>query len=299
MVRIGVVVAASAAWAFAPEQVLADLNDVDAYSVEWLVDSSDAIVIAIATHAGDAPAYQCERVLKNTTGKDAWPLTGIDRLWNAQRFHVPSGRRILLFARDRTVFYRICLHAPRALPREFKSRILWYRKHLPIRDDPSMSVCFGDYGQCIVVDKHGRILTAPDEVIELVARRIATPNTAQRIADPLKVEKRKCSAAPGWTWVLSRYLESPARFLGNDEVRYLMLVPCDSALMEKCLRWIRSGQSYEATWAIRQVKDFGAEPEIVRTLRKCLSHDASAVRQAALDVLRDFGVNDLSTTPTD
>jgi hypothetical protein len=62
---------------------------------------------------------------------------------------------------------------------------------------------------------------------------------------------------------------------------------------------MRDGRAGEATWAIREVKFFGADPEIVQALKKCLTQDDSAVRRAALGVLRDFGMDDLRAVEAD
>jgi hypothetical protein len=166
-----------------PEPAFADTYSYYYYSLEWLVDASDSIVEATVVpspykgnpNQSTATVKSVDRVLKQV-GK-AGPTEGI-----VLPTHVAAGKghRVLLFIRPaekqpkERVVYCVYLTADKTPAGKKEDPFA----RLPCHSSAWERLAFSA-PTCVAIDRAGKVLTDPDEVVSLIEARVK--------ADPKRV----------------------------------------------------------------------------------------------------------------
>lgn len=269
-----------------PGRAAADTYMYSVYSLEWLTDASEVVVVAPT--AGAVPADEkkgaklkdVEQVLK---GKFEKPFPAITNFTGV----VEGEKRALLFLR-RTEKKELEVHYVVYLNKHdvpAKGRRAYFAGIIPQYHDSSAEpMRFADT-RCVAIDKSFNVLSDPDAVVKLVAARA----------------KAKPKADPDGFYT----------FMGDDElvqsdVVYRVLRPYDPEYRKDFLKQLAGKDGfarYNAAYDLSRYKD----NEVIAALKKCLTDDyvlelrgdpdridsprkpTFAVRKAAYDTLRSWG----------
>lgn len=269
-----------------PGRAAADTYLFSVYSLEWLTDASEVVVLASTAGAKPAGADKAatlkdvEQVLK---GKFEKPYPVIA---NFAGVVAGEGRALLFLRRTEkaglAVHYAVYLNK-HAVPA--KDRPAYFAGIIPQYHDSSAEPMRFSDTRCVAIDKALNILSDPDEVVKLVAAR--------------------AKAKPGAD------ADGFYTFLGDEclvqsDILYRVLRPFDPEYRKDFLKQLSVGNGYERYSAVYNLSHY-KDPEVVAALKKCLADEFVmelrvnperadsprkrffAVRKATYDTLRAWG----------
>lgn len=267
----------------------ADLYSMFVMSLEFIVDSSDIIVLADAVPEGQRFELRRKDVLRNLSDDDVpWPIEGADVLTEDQHEGHLKTTPVLLFVKydeDRQrqrIFHHIWLRAP-------DKNIL----KIPI-DELIHCLPHSDSGRhnpkhrwpvCLAVDGRRRLLTNPITVLRFVQRRINNGLSEQRPIWEFPRDR---------TWYTFGYhtyknaLWMLATEFDGDDTSWNILMPDDESTKKLVASEVDSG-TFRYGW-LRYLKRFADEPGMVARIQTGLDAKEDWVQWEARDVLQQLGV---------
>ncbi|HUR55084.1 MAG TPA: hypothetical protein VMZ71_13205 [Gemmataceae bacterium] len=269
-----------------PERAAADTYMYSVYSLEWLTDASDVVVLAHTAGARPAGADKTatlkdvEQVLK---GKFEKPYPAVANFAGV----VAGESRALLFLRRTekaglAVHYAVYLNK-HAVPA--KDRAAYFAGIIPqFHDSSAEPMSFRDT-RCVAIDKALNVLSDPDAVVKQVAAR---------------AKAKPGAGADGFY-----------TFLGDEclvqtDIVYRVLRPFDPEYRNDFLKQLTAGSGHDRYAAVHHLSRY-KDREVVAALKNCLADEFVmelrvdpgradsprkrffAVRKAAYDTLRAWG----------
>jgi hypothetical protein len=269
-----------------PGRAAADTYMYSVYSLEWLTDASEVVVLA--STAGARPAgtdkaatlRDVEQVLK---GKFEKPYPAIA---NFAGVVAGEGRALLFLRRTEkaglAVHYVVYLNK-HAVPA--KDRPAYFAGIIPqFHDSSAEPMAFRDT-RCVAIDKALNVLSDPDAVVKLVAARAKAKPGAD---------------ADGFYTFLGD------ECLAQTDVVYRVLRPFDPEYRKDFLKQLGAESGYDRYSAVHNLSRY-KDREVVAALKNCLADEFVlelrvnpdradsprkrffAVRKAAYDTLRAWG----------
>jgi hypothetical protein len=269
-----------------PGRAAADTYLYSVYSLEWLTDASEVVVLAPTAGAKPAGADKSatlkdvEQVLK---GKFEKPYPAVANFAGV----VAGEGRALLFLRrtekgDLAVHYVVYLNK-HAVPA--KDRPAYFAGIFPqYHDSTGEPMSFRD-SRCVAIDKALNVLSDPDAVVKLVAARAkARPGV---------------DAAGFYTYLGDETLV-------QSDILYRVLCPFDPEFRKDFLKQLSTGNGLERYTAVHNLSRY-KDREVIAALKKSLADEfvlemradperadsprkrVFAVRKAAYDTLRAWG----------
>jgi hypothetical protein len=237
-------------------QTRADLYSRYVESIEWLVDSSDAIAVAKVVEDGKHEKAEIESVLKPVASTDrlAW---AIDDIASGLK-HLKTGERVLMFAAKRKgkgadVAYISLTDNASRLPDD-KARLDAYFYAVFDFSSPQ--------DVCAVLTKRGTLLTDPKELLTYVKQRIKSP----------------ARLPPDWDRddpsLYGAFYVTPGCPVDINETVNHILVPPDPEYREESLRLAldKNNNGTLREEAVTRLRNW-IDPEVVAALKKCLNDD--------------------------
>lgn len=266
----------------------ADLYSMFVMSLEFVVDSSDVIVLADAVPHGQRFELQQTETLRNLTDETVpWPLDGAQLLTDRQREGHLQTIPVVLFARmDESlgrlrVFHHVWLKTPDQSQLKLPFHELIHC--LPHSDSGSRYQEFR-WPVCLAVDGRRRLLTDPATVLRLVNRRIARGVSDQR---------------PGWemspdVWhTFGYYTFENAKWFSamefdGDDTSWNILMPDDDSTKRLIARELDAG-IYRYGW-FQYLKQFADEPEMLARIQRGLHADEPWIQWECSEILKELGI---------
>lgn len=257
------------------------------YSLEWLTDASEVVVLAStvgAKPAGTNKAATLGEVKQVLKGKFEKPYPVIANF--AGVVAADKGRALLFLHRDEKA--RLAVHYVVYLNKHevpAKDRPAYFAGIIPqFHDSSAEPMSFRDT-RCVAIDKALNVLSDPDAVVKLVAAR--------------------AKAKPGVD------AEGFYTFLGDEclvrtDIVYRVRRPFDPEFRKELLKQLSSKSGYERYSAVHSLRHY-KDREVVAALKSCLADEfvtelgtdparadsprkrVFAVRKAAYDTLRAWG----------
>jgi hypothetical protein len=275
------------------QQALADLDQFPDRSLEWLVDTSDVIVIATVQGSGSDEELRIDQWLKPQGGSDEIsPPTeigglisqGSRPLGKLRRPLRESGDRLLLFARHDSehgsrVHHLIYLRAAAVSPPESGSykdacRGIYLQARSALYSEESSP---NAKRVCAVLNMYGEILVDPEFVVESVKHRVATGPTVPTGAEVAKLENffnTEASEAFGGFYAgslsLNDYTPWADSWSGND--CHCILVPPEPRFMNAAFSELTDKYSHVvyAKPALDRLANYPHDPYVIEWLRTYL-----------------------------
>jgi hypothetical protein len=236
-----------------PGRAAADVDSYCVYSLEWLVDASQSVQLATVSQeknpgARTARIKRVERVLK-AAGETPEPAAAdLSAALTAAGEH-----RVLLFLRPAPgkptpeVLYVVYLNKW-ALPANPAARSAAYREAIP-EGFPRPRMTGSD--RCVAIDRAGRVLVDPDEVIKLVERR--AKQHPKRLAD-------------------AGFLAPRGEELEDQNSVYYVFAPFDPEEREVFLKQLRGPDGVARATAAGHLAHY-PDAGVIAALKKCLTDD--------------------------
>ena len=266
----------------------ADLYSMFVMSTEFIVDSSDIILLADAVPRGQKFDLQQNKTLRNLTRESVpWLLDGAELLTDRQREGHLKKIPVLLFARfdehvkRQRVFHHIWLAEPEASVLAIPLDKLIHC--MPHSDSGANSREFR-WPVCLAVDGRRRLLTDPDIVLRFVQRRINRGVTDQR---PKWVFTADQWHTFGYHTFQNAFWISAEEFDGSD-TSWNILMPDDETTQQLITREVDAG-SYRYAY-IKYLKRFPDEPAMMARLQRGLHSDEGWIQWHCREALKELGV---------
>jgi hypothetical protein len=269
----------------------ADLTSEFVRSLDWLIDSSDLVVVVEVGQRGGKTFANTEAVLKGPAqpGLAGWPPADLAGIVAG----LPRGRRLLVFARagrGRALDVRglVCLSkGPR-----LKGRSLEDARYVAVTGPMAERA---RQGVCAALTKTGEVLTEPDQVLRLVRARLARGSRVPADCDRDRVELPYSGDEYGGTYHCTN---TP---WDTNNVIHHVLVPWEPEYEKALLDELRRARGAAKAAVARQLANYRTA-ETAAALKACLADDfvmkavvngspraCYPVREAAAESLRRIG----------
>jgi hypothetical protein len=237
-------------------QARADLYSRYVESIEWLVDSNDAIAVAKVVEGGEHGKAEIESVLKPVASTDrlAW---AIDDIASGLK-QLKTGERVLVFAEKqkgkKAYFSYISLTDNASRLPDDKARLDAYFYAVFDFSSPQ--------DVCAVLTKRGALLTDPKELLTYVKQRVKSPARLPPDWDRDDPER------------LGGFCVTPGCPVDIHETVNHIFVPPDPEYREESLRLAldKNNNGTLREEAVTRLRNWN-DPEVVAALKKCLNDD--------------------------
>ena len=286
---LGVFFTLASLMGFACDQARADLEQYPVRSLEWLVDTSDVIVVATVEGPREREKLCVDRWLKPVNrGADVLAPSEIDNLecttctpFSKFQPARESGDRLLLFARvdddhQSRVHFLVYLQKAAVRPPPSGSyqeacRVIYQRATLALYDSEGEAE-----RMCAVINMHGEILVDPEFVLETVEQRVAAGPTVPPDAEVAKLERFfqvEAATAYGGFYVGGLVLDDfvPWADSGGNDV-HLILVPPEPKFQSAAFAALRERYQHlvYARPALHRLANYPHDPQAIEWLETYL-----------------------------
>jgi hypothetical protein len=267
-----------------PGRAAADVDSYCVYSLEWLVDASESVQLVTVRRGEGKPAVRIQRVEQTLKGaKDAPGLENVDL---SEAVRTAGEQRVLLFLRtspQKTSSELLCVIPLNKwkVPEKAVERATAYREAIPEGFGRPRTT---GSDRCVAIDRTGRVLVDPDEVIRVIERRAKE--------HPKRIDE-------------AGFLAPRGQELEDQNSAYFVMAPFDPIEEEAFLKQLHSPSGLERAKAADYLGHY-PRARVIAALKQSLtddfhnaqqvdgqSHTAEIyiVRQAAYESLRKLNVN--------
>ena len=234
-----------------PDRAAADVDSYCVYSLEWLVDASQSVQLVSVVRGEDSKTVQIKRVERILKGTRETPGLAADDLSDAVR----SGgeQRVLLFLRTvpkkttSELLYVIPLGAWK-VPTKTAERAAAFRAAIPEGFGRPRTT---GSDRCVAIDRTGRVLVDPGEVIRVIEKR--AQEHPKRVND-------------------AGFLAPRGEELEDQNSVYFVFAPFDPVEREVFLKHLRSPSGLDRAKAADSLAHY-PDAGVIAALKHCLSDD--------------------------
>jgi len=218
----------------------ADYNGYKLCSVEWLVDTSDAIAVVSFDHEKNFTNPKIVRVFKGGADQIQFPMTRTTSEYDY--LHSDGGGKLrLLFIRG-------------------KSELLQTIRLARYRESNAHTIIASFYG----VTQYGELLLTESDLYKCVATRMRATRSNPI---PWRIDFRTSASKETSQVHLG---DTPATFpLENDSEYYCLRVPSDSDRRDRFLKFLNDGDAVEKMFAIEELKKM-KDPQAEAAVRNAI-----------------------------
>lgn len=270
--------------AFISERAMADLDTRMMYSVEWLVDESDTIVIVRDAQNPEQDHPKVIKCLKGKVDSIVWPLSPLLTRWPDYKNCVPPAAgpvRLLFIRKSSLLLQSVSLGRKKTVP-----AIGWnefFTQHDPIPIAGIHSTLYG-------VTQYGELLLTESSLYGAIEDRIKlSRNPIQVRTHSYAINEQNSLEADLKESDKFAYSTTPNQFpLNHTDEIYSIIVPSDTHRRDYYVNLLRNGSTFDKIYAVNELAVM-MDPLAQAAVRTAMQSDEIGLRYGEEQSTQEIG----------